>query len=46
MYVDLETGTILNGPIVQIPMDVEFPTEDMSDSEWIEFATEHGVKIG
>lgn len=38
VFVDVETGTVLNGPVVQVPEEV-IP-EDGSDSEIIEAATE------
>lgn len=43
MYVDLETGTVLNGPIVSIPADTD--TDDLSDTEVIELATRIGTPV-
>jgi hypothetical protein len=45
MYVDLDTGTILNGPIVFIPLDVEFSTEDLTDGEVIALAAFVGTPM-
>lgn len=48
MYVDLETGTIVNGPVVWINVhDESIPPmpEDASDSAVIEWADENGVPI-
>jgi hypothetical protein len=45
VYIDLETGTIVNGPIVFIPLDVEFDMEGMSDSEIIDLASAIGTPV-
>lgn len=41
VFVDVETGTVLNGPIVA----VSGLPDDLSDQEVIEFAQEHGVQL-
>lgn len=45
MYVDLDTGTIFNGPVVFIPLDVAFDTEELSDSEVISLASAIGNPV-
>ena len=46
MYVDLDTGAILDGPIVFIPLDVEFSIEDLTDQEVIDLASAIGTPVG
>lgn len=41
MYIDLDTGTILNGPIVWVS-DVD---GELSDSEVIEYGETHGMPV-
>lgn len=43
MYVDLDTGTILGGPIAFIPLDVPFDCEGMTDQDVIDRAIEVGI---
>lgn len=45
MLIDLETGTVLNGPIVFVPDALAFHIEDASDSEIIEFAERYGSPV-
>lgn len=42
MFIDIETGTVLNGPIVFVPDSLAHHIEDASDSEIIEFAKNYG----
>lgn len=43
MYVDIETGTVLNGPIYFVSEG--FETDEMSDSEVSEKALTEGVCV-
>ena len=43
IYVDIDSGTILNGPIYAV--DPELLGEDPSDSEAIDVALNHGRMI-
>jgi hypothetical protein len=44
MYVDLDTGTIVDGPVVRIPEDIEFDIEGMTDRDVIEFGRVNGIR--
>lgn len=39
IWFDLDTGTILNGPVVQVPSQII--TEDMTDQDVIDVATSY-----
>lgn len=43
-YIDLDSGTILNGPIVALDYsNVDF--DNMSDSDIVEYAISHGTAV-
>lgn len=44
MYIDLDSGTILTGPIVRIPEDIEFDIEGKTDADFIKFGEVNGIK--
>lgn len=44
MYIDTDTGTVLNGPIVWVDDAHDF--EDISDSEALSLADEFGEPVG
>lgn len=39
VWIDLDSGTVLNGPVVEVPASII--TDDMSDSEVIAAAREY-----
>lgn len=45
MYIDLDTGTVVGGPVVRVPEDIEFDIEDMTDLDIIEFGRTHGIPV-
>lgn len=45
MFIDTETGTIVNGPIVFLSDEWQEHLDTLSDSEVIEFALEHGTLV-
>ena len=45
MYIDTDSGTIVNGPVVYLDDAWADHLEGVSDSEIIEFALAHGTKV-
>lgn len=44
VYVDLDTGTVLNGPVVQVP--AEIIPEDASDAQILEAVADFQARGG
>lgn len=45
MFIDVETGTVVNGPIIFVDDNVFDPADDFSDAETIAFAQDFGSHV-